>query len=67
MLVRMSQSRSQVVEESKKKGLAAGAAVAGTVAVGVVLSPYLAVVGAVPAAVLGYRWWVHRAKNGIKF
>lgn len=63
----MSQSRSQVVEESKKKGFAAGAAVVGTVAAGVVLSPYLAVFAAVPTAVLGYRWWMHRAKNGIKF
>ncbi len=55
------------MQESSKKGLAAGAAAAGTVVVGVLLSPYLAVVAAVPAAVLGYRWWTHRAKNGIKF
>ncbi len=63
----MSEGRNQVMQESSKKGLAAGAAAAGTVAVGVLLSPYLAVVAAVPAAVLGYRWWTHRAKNGIKF
>lgn len=63
----MSQGRSQVVEESQKKGIAAGAAAAGTIAVGVLLSPYIAVVAAVPTAVLGYRWWKHRAKNGIKF
>jgi hypothetical protein len=63
----MSQGRNQVLQESQKKGLAAGAAAAGTIAVAVVLSPYLAAVAAVPTAVLGYRWWKHRAQNGIKF
>ena len=31
------------------------------------LSAAPAVVTAVPAAVLSYRWWKHRADNGIKF
>jgi hypothetical protein len=35
--------------------------------VGAVISPVAAVVAAVPTAWLGYRWWTHRAKNGIKF
>ena len=63
----MSKSRSEVVAESKKKGIVAGAATVATVAVGVALSPYVAAVAAVPTVVLGYRWWKHRAENGIKF
>jgi hypothetical protein len=27
----------------------------------------VAVVAAVPTALLGWRWWKHRAQNGIKF
>ena len=49
------------------KGLAAGAAAAATITVGVVLSAPVAVVAAVPTAILGWRWWKHRAENGIKF
>jgi hypothetical protein len=63
----MSEGRSQVVAESQKKGLKAGAATAATVGLAVVVSPYLAVVAAVPAAIWGYQWWKHRAQNGIKF
>ena len=63
----MAEGRKQVMEESSKKGIAAGAAVAGTVALGVLLSPYIAVVAAVPTAYLGFKWWKHRAKNGIRF
>ena len=29
--------------------------------------PVTAVIAAVPAAVLGMRWWKHRAENGIRF
>jgi len=53
--------------ESQRKGVAAGVATAAVVGLGVVGWPIAAVVGAVPAAVLGYRWWKHRAENGIKF
>jgi hypothetical protein len=63
----MSKTRKEVLEESQRKGLAAGLAAAATVAVGVVVSGPAAVVVAVPAAVLGYRWWKHRAENGIRF
>jgi hypothetical protein len=64
----MSKSRNEVVQESKMKGFAAGAAAVATVVVGVTLaSPVAAVVAAVPTAVLGWRWWKHRAENGIRF
>jgi hypothetical protein len=63
----MSKTRNEVLEDSKRKGLAAGLAVAATVAIGVAGAPVTAAIVAVPAAVLGWRWWKHRAENGIKF
>jgi hypothetical protein len=63
----MSKSRNEVVQESKIKGVAAGAAAVATVAVGVLASPVVAAIAAVPTAVLGWRWWKHRAENGIRF
>ena len=63
----MSKSRTEVLEESRRKGLKAGTAAAATVVLGVAVSPFVGAVAAVPAAYLGWRWWTHRAKNGIKF
>jgi hypothetical protein len=63
----MSKTRSEVLQESQRKGIVAGVATAATVAVGVVATLPLAVVCAVPTAVLGWRWWKHRAENGIRF
>jgi hypothetical protein len=63
----MSKTRSDVLRESQKKGLVAGVATAAAVGAGVVIGPIAAGVAAVPAAVLAYRWWKHRAENGIKF
>ena len=63
----MSKSRNEVLDESKRKGFAAGVATAATVTAGVVVGWPLAAVAAVPTAVLGYRWWKHRAENGIRF
>jgi hypothetical protein len=63
----MSETRSEVLKESKRKGLAAAVATGGAVALGVLGWPVTATVVAVPAAVLSYRWWKHRAANGIKF
>ena len=63
----MSKTRTEVLEESRRKGVVAGLVSAATVTAGVVIAWPLAVVGAVPAAVLGYQWWKHRAENGIKF
>ncbi len=63
----MSKSRSEVVEESKSKAIKAGVVTAGSVALAVAGFPVVATVAAVPAAVLGWRWWKHRAQNGIRF
>lgn len=63
----MSKTRSEVLKESQRKGIAAGVATAATVAVGIVATAPLAVVCAVPAVILGVRWWKHRAENGIRF
>ncbi len=63
----MSKTRTEVLNESKRKGAAAGLATAATVVVGVAVSLPAAAVAAVPAAVLGWRWWKHRAENGIRF
>jgi hypothetical protein len=63
----MSKSRSEVVAESRKKGFVAGAATVATVALGVTIGAPVAAVAAIPTAVLGWRWWKHRAENGIKF
>ena len=63
----MEKSRNDIVQDSKVKGAVAGVATVATVALGVALGPVAAVVGAVPTAVLGWRWWKHRAENGIRF
>jgi hypothetical protein len=63
----MSKTRTEVLQESKRKGVVAGIAAAATVTLGVTVGAPLAVVAAVPTAVLGWRWWKHRAENGIRF
>lgn len=63
----MSKTRTEVLEESRRKGMAAGAAAAATVVLGAAVSLPVAVVAAVPTAWLVRRWWKHRARNGIKF
>ncbi len=63
----MSKTRTEVLAESKRKGVVAGVATAGAVAAGVLFAPVAGAVVAVPAAVLAWRWWKHRAENGIKF
>lgn len=63
----MSKTRSEVLEESRRKGVTAGVATAGTVVLAAIGAPVLATIAAVPAAWYGYRWWKHRADNGIKF
>jgi hypothetical protein len=63
----MSKTRREVLEESRRKGVLAGGAAAVTVALGATIGLPVAVVAAVPTAWLGYRWWKHRAQNGIKF
>jgi hypothetical protein len=63
----MSKTRTEVLEESRRKGVLAGGAAAVTVVLGATVGLPVAVVAAVPSAWLGYRWWKHRAQNGIKF
>jgi len=63
----MSKTRREVLDESRRKGIAAGAMAATTVVLGAVGLLPVAAVAAVPTAVLGWRWWKHRAENGIKF
>ena len=63
----MSKTRSEVLEESRRKGVVVGVATAVTVGLGVAVSLPVAAVAAVPTALLGWRWWKHRAENGIKF
>jgi hypothetical protein len=63
----MSKSRQDVMADSRRKGVVAGAAAVATVALGATIGLPIAAVAAVPTAVLGWRWWKHRAENGIKF
>jgi hypothetical protein len=63
----MSETRSEVLAESKRKGIVAGVTTAAALTLGFVGWPVTAVVTAVPAAVLSYRWWKHRSSNGIRF
>jgi hypothetical protein len=63
----MSETRSEVLAESKRKGIVAGVTTAAALTLGVIGWPVTAVVTAVPAAVLSYRWWKHRSSNGIRF
>lgn len=63
----MTKPRSQVLADSHKKAVAAGATSAAVVGLAVIGWPVTAAIAAVPAGVLTYRWWKHRAANGIKF
>lgn len=67
MVQPMGKSRSEVLAESKVKGAVAGATTAAAVTLGVAISVPVGVVAAVPALYFGYKWWKHRAENGIKF
>jgi len=60
-------SRQDDIHTARKKGLVAAAAATGAVTLGVVASPVLGVVALVPAAYLGYEWFVYRAKRGMRF
>ncbi len=63
----MSKPRSEVLADSRRKAVVAGATTAAAVGVGLLGFPVTAAVAAVPAAVLTWKWWKHRAENGIKF
>jgi len=63
----MSKTRTEVLEESRKKGIVAGASTAGAIAAGVFVGATAGAIVAVPAVYFTYKWWKHRAENGIKF
>jgi hypothetical protein len=63
----MSKTRTEVLDESRKKGIVAAGTTAGAVAAGVLLAPVAGAVAAVPAAYFAWKWWKHRAENGIRF
>jgi hypothetical protein len=62
----VTQSRSEVLKESKRKGVVAGVAAVATVTLGIAVGAPVAAVAAVPTAILGIRWWRHRKVNGIR-
>jgi hypothetical protein len=53
--------------EAKKKGVYAAAAWGGTVALGLLSGPFLAVPAAAGAGYLTWKWFVFRAKRGMRF
>ncbi len=64
----MAKARSDVQKESRKKGtVAGGAAVLTGVGVATVGVVPLTIAGIGATGFLAYRWWKHRAKNGIRF
>ena len=63
----MSKTRTEVLDESKKKGVVAAVATGGAVAVGALVGPVAGVVIAPVGVYFAYKWWKHRAENGIRF
>ena len=54
--------------EAKKKGVFAAAAWGGTVVLGVASAPLLLIIpAAAGAGYLTWKWFLYRAKNGIRF
>jgi hypothetical protein len=53
--------------EAKKKGTYAAAAWGGTVLLGVATGPILWIPAAVGAGYLTYKWFMFRAKRGMRF
>jgi hypothetical protein len=54
-------------ETARKKGLAAGAATAGSVAIMALVSPVLGAIALIPSAYLVKDWFSFRAKRGMRF
>ncbi len=53
--------------QSKKKGVYAAAAWGGTVVLGMSVGAFLAVPAAAGAGYLTYKWFMFRAKRGMRF
>ncbi|HET6279811.1 MAG TPA: hypothetical protein VFH73_02555 [Polyangia bacterium] len=53
--------------EAKKKGLYAAAAWGGTGLLAIAGWPFMAVAGATGAGYLTWKWFVYRAKRGMRF
>jgi hypothetical protein len=53
--------------EAKKKGVYAAAAWGGTIALGIAGAPILGLVAAGGAGYLTWKWFLYRAKHGIRF
>jgi hypothetical protein len=53
--------------EAKKKGILAGAAWGGTALLALFTTPFLAVPAAGGAAYMTYKWFMYRAKRGMRF
>jgi hypothetical protein len=53
--------------EAKKKGMYAAAAWGGTVLLGVATTPFLWIPAAAGAGYLTWKWFLYRAKHGIRF
>ena len=53
--------------QAKKKGYVAAAAWGGTVLAGWALGPFIAVPAAAGAGYLTYKWFMFRAKRGMRF
>jgi hypothetical protein len=52
---------------ARRKGVVAGAATAGSIALIAVGAPWLGVIGLIPAAYLVKDWFMFRAKRGMRF
>ncbi len=52
---------------AKKKAVVAAATAVGAVGLGVVVSPFVGVIGVCGAAYLGYDWIRYRIDNGLRF
>jgi hypothetical protein len=63
----MSTLRERDEQTAKKKGVAAGAALAAAGVAVVVGAPVLGLLGLVPTAYLAYDWFTFRAKRGMRF
>lgn len=67
-VIRVSKTRTEVLADSRKKGVQTAVLTTATVAAGVLHAPLVLVgVLAVPTVLAGLRWWKHRAENGIRF